>query len=82
MELSITLYPFLATFFKSVLFLTQSGFLIPFIVLGICFYDKAIFGRVLFISLFSMILNTTLKSIFQIPLPASLHATGWAYPSA
>lgn len=51
-------------------------------LIGYAFYkDKGTFPRLLTILLFSMILNTYLKSLWQIPLNSNLGTTGWAFPS-
>lgn len=41
--------------------------------------SEAVFGRTLFLLLFTMIYNVWLKSIWQIPLPQPLE--GWGFPS-
>lgn len=49
------------------------------ILIGFIYKNENIFGRTLFILLFTMIYNVWLKSIWQIPLPE--HLNGWAFPS-
>lgn len=49
------------------------------VIMGFIFFSEKIFGRALFILLFTMIYNVWLKSIWQIPLPQPLE--GWALPS-
>jgi hypothetical protein len=48
-------------------------------VIGFCLINPKIFGKALLLVLFTMVYNTYLKSIWQVPLPAPLE--GWAFPS-
>lgn len=46
---------------------------------GFLFFNEKVFGRTLFLLLFTMIYNVYLKSIWQMPLPPPLE--GFAFPS-
>jgi hypothetical protein len=54
--------------------------IVPAIAIGYHFINRRIFINVAGILFFMMILNTYLKSIWQIPLPANV-GNGWSFPS-
>lgn len=64
---------------KTGLFFSQPLVLASVVLVGFLSRNEAIFGRTLFILLFTMVYNVYLKSIWQIPLPPPLE--GWAFPS-
>ncbi len=68
----------LADFF---LFFNHETTLIPLIVVGFIVFKRSVFGQAFYLLLFTMIFNSLLKSIFQIPLSASLGKEGFAFPS-
>lgn len=49
------------------------------IIVGFVLYDSKVFGRAGCLLLFTVIYNSWLKSLWQIPLPP--HLDGWAFPS-
>jgi len=53
--------------------------LISVIIIGLLNRQEKIYGRVLFLLLFTIIYNLYLKSLWQHPLPPPLE--GWAFPS-
>lgn len=55
-------------------------FLVPIVVFGFLSGNKRIFGNGLIILLFSMIFNSFLKGLFQVPLHPAIGA-GYAFPS-
>ena len=59
----------------------QEFILIPLIIIGFLALNKKTYGHAIFLLLFTMIFNTFLKSIFQIPLAEHLNKTGYAFPS-
>lgn len=61
------------------LFFGQPTVIVCIIVVGFLLGREAVFGRALFLLLFTMIYNVYLKSIWQMPLPPPLE--GWAFPS-
>ncbi len=63
------------------LFFTSAFFIIPVSTLGYWFYRKEVFGKLIFLILFSIIFNLYLKSIWQEPRPAWLPGDSWAFPS-
>ena len=63
------------------LFLTCEQFIIPIIMLGYIWIDRDKFFHATCLILMSMIFNTTLKVIFQIPLNPLLGKDGFAFPS-
>jgi undecaprenyl-diphosphatase len=68
----------LADFF---LFFNHEITLIPLIVVGFIVFKRSVFGQAFYLLLFTMIFNSLLKSIFQIPLSPSLGKEGFAFPS-
>ncbi|MGE3319589.1 MAG: phosphatase PAP2 family protein [Candidatus Berkiella sp.] len=64
---------------KTGLLFSQPLILASIVLVGFLNRNEALFGRTLFILLFTMVYNVYLKSIWQIPLPAPLE--GWAFPS-
>lgn len=71
----------MATILSVFLFLTKEYFLIPFVLLGIYYFDRKIFLNALGVLLFSIVLNTFLKSIWQTPLANHIQSDSWAFPS-
>lgn len=63
------------------LFFTSAFFVIPVSVAGYWVFRKEMFGRLIFLILFSMIFSLYLKSIWQVPLPSWLKSDTWAFPS-
>ena len=55
--------------------------MIPLSVCGYICHDRNKWGKIIYIILFSMILSSYLKSIWQIPLAPFLKSDGWAFPS-
>lgn len=55
--------------------------LVPLIIGGFLGADRKIFGHATILLMSIMILNSFLKSIFQIPLPAHLNIETYAFPS-
>lgn len=55
--------------------------LVPVIIGGFLAIDRKIFGHATILLMFIMILNSFLKSIFQVPLAAHLNIEGYAFPS-
>lgn len=67
-------------FFHTVLFFNEQTFIFIFLITGYFLYDRKVFSYVIILTLFTSIVNSYLKSIWQIPLnPASPYV--WAYPS-
>lgn len=66
---------------QSILFFTTEFFIISIMSIGFLTYNKEIFGKTLFIILFTMVFNTYLKSLWQIPLPIEINKNSWAFPS-
>jgi len=64
---------------KTGLFFSQPIVLACVVLVGFLNRNEAIFGRTLFLLLFTMVYNVFLKSIWQVPLPPPLE--GWAFPS-
>ncbi len=71
----------LDSFAQAALFVTSEYFIIALVSVGYLTYQKPIFGRALFLLLFTMILNPFLKDIWQIPLNPALGKTGYSFPS-
>lgn len=63
------------------LFLGQEAFIIPLIVLGYIWIERALFYNAACMLLFALIFNTALKDTFQVPLSPTLHKAGFAFPS-
>ncbi len=61
------------------LFFNQPALMIAIIFVGFICLNEKIYGRILFLLLFTTIYNVFLKSLFQVPLPQPLE--GWAFPS-
>jgi len=55
--------------------------MVPLSVCGYICHDRNKWGRIIYIILFSMIVASYLKSIWQIPLAGFLKSDGWAFPS-
>jgi hypothetical protein len=55
--------------------------LVPLIIFGFLALDRKIFGHATILLMFIMILNSFLKSIFQVPLSEHLNISGYAFPS-
>jgi hypothetical protein len=55
--------------------------LVPIIIFGFLALDRKIFGHATILLMFIMILNSFLKSIFQVPLSEHLNVSGYAFPS-
>lgn len=53
----------------------------PLALYGYIFHDKNKWGRVIYITLFSMIVCAYLKGVWQVPLAPWLKSDGWAFPS-
>jgi len=66
---------------QGILSLTHEYFILIFVSIGYFSKNRPIFTRVLFILLFSIILNCWLKSVWKIPLAEHLGKEGWAFPS-
>lgn len=64
---------------KTGLLFSQPPVLASVILIGFLNFNQNIFGRTLFILLFTMVYNVYLKSVWQIPLPPPLE--GFAFPS-
>lgn len=70
------------TLAEGVLFVANNFYIILITtIVGFVLIDMQKFGRVFMLLLFSLVLNTYLKSIFQVPLPEHLGVKGWAFPS-
>lgn len=63
------------------LFFNHETILVPLIVVGFIVFRRSVFGQAFYLLLFTMIFNSLLKSIFQIPLSPSLGKEGFAFPS-
>lgn len=50
-------------------------------IFGFVFIDRKIFGCFLYLAMLTMIYNTILKNIFQMPLPETCPSTGFGFPS-
>jgi hypothetical protein len=61
------------------LFFAQPFVMASILIVGFLFRNENMFGRTLFLLLFTMIYNVYLKSIWQMPLPPPLE--GFAFPS-
>ncbi len=55
--------------------------LVPLIILGFLAMDRKVFGHAIILLMFIMILNSFLKSIFQVPLSEHLNIDGYSFPS-
>ncbi len=77
-ELLSTSFFYGAKFF---LFFSQEFIIIPIIVFGFIMGKKDNFGSALSLLLLTMIFNTLLKSMFQVPLAPHLEKVGFAFPS-
>ncbi len=55
--------------------------LVPVIIGGFLAIDRKVFGHATILLMFIMILNSFLKSIFQVPLAEHLNIEGYAFPS-
>jgi hypothetical protein len=51
------------------------------LMLGYLCWNRELFGKAIALTLFSMIENPFLKSIWKIPLPDTVASYGWAFPS-
>ncbi len=70
---------FIADFF---LYFNREIIVMPLIGIGYWVYRPRLFSHVLFLILLSMIVNTFLKCLFQVPLKPHLNQQGWyAFPS-
>jgi len=65
----------------SLLLLSQELWITIFLAYGYLILDQKKYGKAFFLLLFTMVYNTYLKSIWQIPLPATLMSQGWCFPS-
>ncbi len=65
---------------KGFLLFTSEYALIVLLTIGFLGFNRDIFGKALFILLLSMVLNTSLKALWQVPLAPHL-GEGWAFPS-
>lgn len=63
------------------LFFTSAFCIVPISLIGYWAFRKEIFGRLVFLILFSMVFSLYLKSIWQEPLPAWMNSDTWAFPS-
>jgi|GEM_PF-1140393 len=64
------------------LFLSSWRFIAVIFIIGYVFIDRAVFALSVLLYCFSIILNTYLKDLFQIPLNPDVFTTpGWAFPS-
>jgi len=66
---------------ETVLGATHETFVIFLVTICYLNWSKPIFAKALYLLLFSMVFNTFLKSIWQIPLDPALNIEGWAFPS-
>jgi hypothetical protein len=66
---------------KMVLMSCNEIVLVPLIILGFLALDRKVFGHAIILLMFIMILNSFLKSIFQVPLSQHLNIDGYAFPS-
>jgi hypothetical protein len=64
-----------------ILYPFQDLVMFSMLMLGYLVLNQAIFGRTILLTAFVQIFNFVLKSLFQIPLPAALHAQTFAFPS-
>ncbi len=80
MLLPLTIDPYLKTLAQGFLLFTHEYAVIILIAIGFLIFNRNLFGKALFILLFSMVINTYLKSIWKIPLPNHLEA-GFSFPS-
>lgn len=55
--------------------------LVIFSIFGFVFIDRKVFRYCIYLMMLTMIYNTILKNIFQIPLPATCPTTGYGFPS-
>jgi len=69
------------SFFKVFLYFSNHNLIALILILGFLTYDRKIFGFLIFVIIFNMVLNSYLKSIWQIPLNAEVGKIGWAFPS-
>ena len=65
----------------SLLFFSNTTFIIPFIILGFIWIDNKIFYHAVCLVILCMALNVALKISFAIPLNPSLGKEGFAFPS-
>jgi undecaprenyl-diphosphatase len=69
-------------FFRLLLLPSQPELLVPFLTLGYLALDQRKYGLIIFVTLFSAIINTYLKyAVWRIPLNPELGLTGMAFPS-
>lgn len=50
-------------------------------IIGFIFIDRKIFGYCIYLMMLTMVYNTVLKNIFQIPLPSTCPVPGFGFPS-
>jgi len=71
--------------FKGFTWLGEESFFLLFLPLGYWVIKRDMFARVGAVFLFTVMLNVTLKAVFQIPRPSSIphlvSAGGWSFPS-
>ena len=73
---------FLDIFAEGFLSFNHAGFILPLVAIGYWVYRRDLFSHILFLILLSIIVNSFLKCLFQVPLKAHLNQPGWyAFPS-
>lgn len=55
--------------------------IVVFTMIGFVFVDRKVFGYCMYLLFLTMIYNTILKNIFQMPLPETCPSTGFGFPS-
>lgn len=50
-------------------------------IIGFIFVDRKVFGYCIYLMMLTMVYNTVLKNIFQIPLPSTCPVPGFGFPS-
>lgn len=76
--------PALFLLMKGLTSLGDTSFLLVFFSLGYWLVHRRVFARVFVLLTASVLVNSVLKAIFQVPRPAGqalVHADGWSFPS-
>lgn len=68
-------------FAQAFLFFSNDIFIIPMLIVGLIWFDRATFYHAVCLILLSILVNVALKVSFQIPLSPTLHKQGYAFPS-
>lgn len=64
-----------------ILLFSKTTFIVPLIIIGYIWLDRKVFYGVTCLLMFSIMVNTALKNIFQVSLSPLLGKAGYAFPS-